>query len=167
MPSPCHASPRHARTCSGHPCGRAAEAVEVDARNKSGHDGEGRSGMTEGAFGHDGGGAFRHGGKRGDRSRCARPKPPLGFAQWLNRTAVELVLASPFSRLRAAPPAPYCCKNATGLENRRSTDCGRAAGRAGWPRRPISDGCYRKEFGMRKTLPNAGRRIGIMGNCCA
>ena len=31
---------RHARTCSGHPCGRAAETVEGDARNKSGHDGE-------------------------------------------------------------------------------------------------------------------------------
>ncbi len=30
---------RHARTCSGQPYGRAAEAVEVDARNKSGHDG--------------------------------------------------------------------------------------------------------------------------------
>ena len=40
-------TPRHARTCSGHPCGRAAEAVEGDARNKSGHDGEGRSGMME------------------------------------------------------------------------------------------------------------------------
>ena len=36
---PCPNAPlRHARTCSGHPCGRAAEAVEVDARNKSGHD---------------------------------------------------------------------------------------------------------------------------------
>ena len=69
---------RHARTCSGHPCGRAAEAVEGDARNKSGH---------------DGGRAFRHGGKRGDRRRCARPKPPLGFARWLNRTAVEQVRA--------------------------------------------------------------------------
>ena len=31
-------SSRHARTCSGHPCGRPAEAVERDTRNKSGHD---------------------------------------------------------------------------------------------------------------------------------
>ena len=32
---------RHGRTCSGHPCRRPAEAVERDARNKSGHDGGG------------------------------------------------------------------------------------------------------------------------------
>ena len=47
-------SHRHTRTCSGYPCGRPAEAAKRDARNKSGYDGEGRSGMTERAFGHDG-----------------------------------------------------------------------------------------------------------------
>ena len=36
-------SSRHARTCSGHPCGRSVKVVERDARNKSGHDGRGRS----------------------------------------------------------------------------------------------------------------------------
>ena len=64
------------------PLGRT-ETVEGDARNKSGH---------------DGGGAFRHGGKRGDRRRCARPKPPTGFAPWLTRTAVASFRASTSAR---------------------------------------------------------------------
>ena len=54
-----HASPRHARTCSGHPLSPLTRDGRMDARNKSGH---------------DGGGAFRRDGKQGDRRRCARPK---------------------------------------------------------------------------------------------
>ncbi len=54
-------TPRHARACSGHPCGRAAEAVEGDARNKSGH---------------DGGRAFRHGGKRRGQEPLRASKTP-------------------------------------------------------------------------------------------
>ena len=41
-------SSRHARTCSGHPCGRPSGAVEGDARNKSGHDGKACPGPVEG-----------------------------------------------------------------------------------------------------------------------
>ena len=47
MPSPRHASPRHARTCSGHPLSPLPPNDRMDARNKSGHDGGGRWGMTE------------------------------------------------------------------------------------------------------------------------
>ena len=64
------------------------------------------------------------------------------------------------------PAAGRCCTHATGPGNRRPADCGRGEGRAGWPCCPIPDGIYRKEFGMRKALPNAGRTMGIMGNCC-
>ena len=37
-PFPIMPSPRHTRTCSGYPCGRPAEAVAGDTRNKSGYD---------------------------------------------------------------------------------------------------------------------------------
>ena len=45
-----------------------------------------------------------------------------------------------------------------GLRGRRGT------GRMALPSNPGR--LYRKEFGMRKALPNAGRTMGIMGNCC-
>ena len=51
----------------------AIAAAEMDARNKSGHDGRGRSGMTEGALGHDEEGASGHAGRRaqsGARTRA-------------------------------------------------------------------------------------------------
>ncbi len=48
---------RHARTCSGHLPPPLPPADRMDTRNKSGYDGEGRSDMTQGAFGHDGAGA--------------------------------------------------------------------------------------------------------------
>ena len=58
-PSYRHTRPsyRHTRTCSGYPCGRSTEAAAGDARNKSGHDGGGRPGMT--GRGHDGKGSGR------------------------------------------------------------------------------------------------------------
>ena len=64
------------------------------------------------------------------------------------------------------PAAGRCCTHATGPGNRHPADCEarRGTGRMALPSNPGR--LYRKEFGMRKALPNAGRTMGIMGNCC-
>ena len=95
-------SSRHARTCSGHPLPPLPLHGRMDARNKSGH---------------DGGGAFRRDGKRRDRSRCARPKSPPGFAQWLNRTAMDLFRASP-STVSVRPSGRMDARNKSGHDGR-------------------------------------------------
>ena len=77
-------SPRHARTCSGHPLPSAPLHGRMDARNKSGH---------------DEGGAFRHDGKRRNRSPLRAPKTPARLHPMAKPDSRGLVPGIHFRRL--------------------------------------------------------------------